>query len=241
MRFLAFLLCAAAQSATLPVNLYDQLHWRNIGPFRGGRVAAVRGVVGDATSFYFGSVGGGIWKTTNAGMTWSPIFDEQQIASIGAIAVAASDPNVIYVGTGEADIRSQICFGDGVYKSTDAGKTWKNIGLRDTRQIAKILVDPRNPNLVYVAALGHAYGPNQERGVFRSSDGGQTWQKVLFTSPEAGAVDLAWDPALTKVIYATMWNGRRHPWSQSARLRGPGRGLCQSVDGDRVSTQLYAP
>src|SRR5258708_7536172 len=174
MRFLAFLLCAAAQSATLPVNLYDQLHWRNIGPFRGGRVAAVSGVVGDATTFYFGSVGGGIWKTTNAGMTWSPIFDEQQIASIGAIAVAPSNPNVIYAGTGEADIRSQIGFGDGVYKSTDAGKTWQNVGLRDTRQIACIRVDARNPELVYAAAVGPVYRPHHDHVGYRSLSGGHT-------------------------------------------------------------------
>jgi photosystem II stability/assembly factor-like uncharacterized protein len=223
--FLALLLWA------VPSSLYNALQWRMIGPFRGGRVAAVSGVAGDARTFYFGSVGGGVWKTTDAGTVWSPVFDQQSIASIGAIAVAASNPNVIYVGTGEADIRSQICFGDGVYKSTDAGKTWANVGLRDTRQIAKILVDPRNPNLVYVAALGHAYGPNPERGVFRSSDGGATWQKVLFTTADVGAVDLAWDAANTKVIYATLWNGRRPPWSQYAPIEGPGSGLWKSVDG----------
>src|SRR4051812_44018198 len=135
MRLVAFFLCAAAHSATLPASLFDQLQWRNIGPFRGGRVAAVSGDAGDPATFYFGSVGGGVWKTANAGATWSPIFDHQHIASIGAIAVAPSNPNVIYVGTGEADIRSQIGFGDGVYKSTDGGRTWSNVGLRDTRQI----------------------------------------------------------------------------------------------------------
>src|SRR5579871_1664155 len=181
-RTLALLISAAAFAQPVSPDLYNQLKWRNIGPFRGGRVVAVSGVQGDPRTFYFGSVGGGVWKTTNAGTTWSPIFDDQNIASIGAIGVAASNPSVVYVGTGEADIRSQFSFGDGMYKSTDAGKTWKNIGLRDTRQIAKVLVDPRNPDVVFVAALGHAYGPNLERGVFRSTDGGQSWQKVLFTT-----------------------------------------------------------
>ncbi len=225
------LLCASAGAAQVPPELFHQLQWRLIGPFRGGRVVSATGVVGDSRTFYFGSVGGGIWKTTNGGTTWSPIFDQMDIASIGALAVAPSNPSVIYAGTGEADIRSQICFGDGVYKSTDAGQTWKNIGLADSRQIARILVDPRNPDVVLVAALGHAYGPNQERGVFKSSDGGRTWQKLLFTNSETGAVDLAWDPANTRVIFATLWNGHRPPWSQYPAIEGPGSGLWKSTDG----------
>ncbi len=240
--FSVLLVCVFASAALgaqpVPGEMFNQLSWRMIGPFRGGRVAAVAGAPGNARTYYFGSVGGGVWKTTNAGTTWSPVFDQQDIASIGAIAVAPSNPSVVYVGTGEADIRSQIGFGDGVYKSTDAGKTWKNVGLRDTRQIAKILVDPRNPNLVYVAALGHAYGPNPERGVFRSTNGGETWQKVLFTSPEMGAVDLAWDPANSKVIFATLWNGRRPPWSVYAAIEGPGSGLWKSVDSGEHWNQL---
>jgi photosystem II stability/assembly factor-like uncharacterized protein len=236
MRFLALLLCATAHSA----SLYDQLQWRNIGPFRGGRVAAVSGVAGDSTTFYFGSVGGGVWKTTNAGLTWHPIFDGQPIASIGALAVAPSDPNVIYVGTGEADIRSQIGFGDGVYKSTDAGKTWTNVGLRDTRQIACIRVDPRNPDLVYVAALGHVYGPHPDRGVFRSTDGGRTWTKVLDRGNETGAVDLALDPTDSRTIYATVWNARRSVWSTYAPLEGPGSGLFRTTDGGDHWTQIAA-
>ena len=228
----AVLWCAAAvAAATVPPNLYDQLQWRLIGPFRGGRAVAVSGVAGEGTTFYFGSVGGGIWKTTDAGMVWTPIFDGERIASIGALAVAPSNPAVIYAGTGETDIRSQIAFGDGVYKSTDAGKTWKNAGLRDTRAIGKILIDPANPNRVFVAALGHVYGPNEERGVFRSIDGGATWQKVLFTSPDVGAVDLAWDAANTKVIYATLWNAHRPPWSTYAPIEGRGSGLWRSTDG----------
>src|SRR5437763_629405 len=163
------LLAATLAAQAVSPALFDQLQWRSIGPFRGGRVVAVTGVPGDQTTFYFGSVGGGVWKTTNAGMVWRPIFDQQQIASIGAIAVAASNPNTVYVGTGESDIRSQIGFGDGIYKSTDAGATWTNIGLRDSRAISKILVDPRNPSRVFVAALGHQYSPNNERGVFRST------------------------------------------------------------------------
>ena len=228
---LALLVYSVAGFAAAPPSLYDQLHWRMIGPFRAGRVAAVAGVAGDATTFYTSSVGGGVWKTTNAGVTWFPIFDSEPVASIGAIAVAPSDSNVIYVGTGEADIRSQIGFGDGVYKSTDAGMTWRNVGLKDSRQIAMIRVDPRDPNLVYVAALGHVYGPNPERGVYRSRDGGGTWQKVLDRGPDIGAVDLALDPADPRTIYATTWNARRPVWSQYAPNEGPGSGLYKSTDG----------
>jgi photosystem II stability/assembly factor-like uncharacterized protein len=230
MRPIVFLLAAACAQAASP-DLFNALRWRNIGPFRGGRVVSVSGVAGNTATFYFGSVGGGVWKTTNAGVTWSPIFDGQPIASIGAIGVAPSNPNVLYVGTGETDIRSQIGFGDGVYKSTDGGKTWTNTGLPDTRAIGRILVDPRNPDRVFVAALGHQYGPNAERGVFRSTDGGRTWSKVLFTNAETGAVDLAWDPADTRIIYATMWNAHRPPWSQYAPIEGPGSGLWKTTDG----------
>ena len=233
-----FLLCGAAHSAALPTGLYDALQWRMIGPFRGGRVSAVSGVPGDATTFYFGSVGGGIWKTTNGGITWLPIFDGQPVASIGALAVAASNPYVIYAGTGEADIRSQIGFGDGVYRSTDAGRTWRNVGLRDSRQIGQIAVDPHNPDLVYVAALGHVYGPNAERGVFRSSDGGATWNKVLDRGPETGAVDIALDPQNPRTLYATVWNAHRPPWSTYAPIEGPGSGLFKSTDGGDHWTQV---
>jgi photosystem II stability/assembly factor-like uncharacterized protein len=233
----ALVLCACGASAASP-ELFNALRWRNVGPFRGGRVVAVSGVAGDAATFYFGSVGGGVWKTTNGGTTWKPIFDGQKIASIGAIAVAPSNANVLYVGTGETDIRSQIGFGDGVYKSSDAGKTWTNVGLHDSRAIGRILVDPRNPEVVYVAALGHQYGPNEERGVFRSINGGRTWQKVLFTKPDVGAVDLAWDAANPKIIFATMWNAHRPPWSQYPPIEGPGSGLWKTIDGGDHWTQV---
>ncbi|HLX46004.1 MAG TPA: hypothetical protein VKR43_21315 [Bryobacteraceae bacterium] len=228
---LALLLSLSLTGAALPPNLLDHLEWRLLGPFRGGRVIAVSGVARDPATAYFGSVGGGVWKTEDAGATWNPIFDSQHVGSIGAIAVAPSNPNVVYVGSGEADMRSQIGFGDGMYKSTDAGKTWRNVGLRDSRQIAKILVDPHDANLVYVAVLGHAYGPNAERGVFRSKNGGESWEKVLDRGAEVGAVDLVFEPEDTRIIYATVWNGHRPPWSQYGPIEGPGSGLWKSTDG----------
>src|ERR1700683_3170527 len=177
-----------------PPSLYSGLHWRSIGPFRGGRSNAVPGAPGQPNTFYFGSVGGGVWRSENSGRTWVPIFDSQPVPSIGAIAVAPSNPNVLYVGTGESDMRSQISFGNGLYKSIDAGKTWAHIGLDNTRQIGRILVDPRNPEALFVAALGHAYGANPERGVYRSTDGGATWKRILFKNDDVGAIDLAFDP-----------------------------------------------
>src|SRR6266571_3276240 len=186
-------------------KLYSGLHWRMIGPFRAGRVNAVSGVVGQPETFYFGSVGGGVWKTTNAGRTWTPVFDSASSASIGAIGVAPSNPDVIYVGSGEADMRDSIQFGDGMYRSTDAGKTWKHIGLETTRQIGRVIVHPHDPNIVYVAALGHPYGPHADRGVYRSADGGANWQKVLYKSDSVGAIDLAFDPSNPQTVYAAMW------------------------------------
>ncbi|MGE5358744.1 MAG: WD40/YVTN/BNR-like repeat-containing protein [Bacteroidales bacterium] len=221
-----------AQAAPPPAtDLYSGLRWRMIGPFRGGRVNAVSGVPGQPNTFYFGSVGGGLWKSTNAGRTWTPVFDRQGVASIGAIAVAPSRPDTVYVGTGESDMRDSIAFGDGVYKSTDAGRTWTHVGLDRTRQIGRVLVDPSNPDVVFVAALGHAYGPSPDRGVYRSRDGGATWQKVLDKGDAIGAVDLAFDPADSRTIYATLWATRRPPWYVYAPSNGPGGGIAKSTDG----------
>src|ERR1051325_1594108 len=194
-------------------GVYKSLRWRLLGPFRGGRVNGVAGVRAEPDTFYFGAVGGGVWKTVNAGRTWAPVFDSQPFSSIGAVAVAPSNPRVVYVGTGEADMRSQISYGNGMYRSTDAGATWAHLGLEGTRQISRVLVDPRDANVVYVAALGHAYGANPERGVYRTRDGGRTWKKVLFKNEDVGAADLALDPADSRVVYASLWNTRRPPWS----------------------------
>src|SRR5437879_160388 len=211
--------------------LFSEMRWRLVGPFRGGRSLTAVGVPGHPSLFYFGAVGGGVWKTTDAGLTWEPIFDSQPIASIGAVEVAPSDPNIIYVGSGEADMRDDITYGNGMYKSTDAGKTWTHIGLRDSRQIGRILIDPKNPDVVYVAALGHAYGANGERGVFRTTDGGKNWSRVLFKDENAGAIDLAFDPTDSKVIYASMWQSRRPPWNVYPASNGPGSGVYKSSDG----------
>jgi photosystem II stability/assembly factor-like uncharacterized protein len=212
-------------------SLYSGLRWRMIGPFRGGRVNAVSGVTSQPDTFYFGSVGGGVWKSLNSGRTWTPIFDANNVASIGAIAVSTANPNTVYVGTGEPDMRDSIAYGDGVYKSTDAGKTWKHLGLENTKQIGRIIVDPKNPNTVFVAAMGNAYAPNPDRGVYRSQDGGTTWQKVLFKNDDVGAIDLAFDPVDSKIVYATLWNVRRPPWFIYAPANGPGAGIFKSTDG----------
>jgi len=226
-----FRILASPESSTpISPKFFEALRWRSVGPFRGGRVLPVTGVRGQPSIFYSGSVGGGIWKTNDAGRTWNPIFDSQSIASIGAIAVAPSEPDIIYVGSGEADMRSSISYGDGVYKSVDAGKTWTHIGLEDSRQIGRILVDPHNPDRIFVAALGHAYGPNAERGVYRSEDGGKTWKRMLFRDENTGAIDLAFDPGDVRTIYAALWQTRRPPWSIYAPSNGPGSGLYRSKD-----------
>ena len=226
---LVFALPAGSQS--IPPQTFSALEWRFIGPYRGGRVVAVGGIPGDLRAAYFGAVGGGVWKSPNAGLTWEPIFDGQPVASIGALAIAPSNPSVIYVGTGESDIRSALSSGYGVYKSSDGGKSWTNIGLRDTRQISRVVVDPRDPDVVFVAALGHAYGPNAERGVFKSTDGGKSWTKVLYKGPEIGASDLTIASANPSVLFAGMWRAMRPPWSTYAPVEGPGSGLYRSTDG----------
>ncbi|MGH9607067.1 MAG: WD40/YVTN/BNR-like repeat-containing protein [Terracidiphilus sp.] len=241
-------LLAAQEPSTAgqyPASLLKGLHWRDVGPMRGGRSYAVAGNADQPDTFYMGSVGGGVWKTENAGRTWVPIADNPKtgipIGSIGAIAVAPSDPNIVYVGTGEPDIRAQISYGIGVFKSTDAGKTWHSIGLTDTRHIGKIVVDPRDPNRVYVAALGHVYDGNSERGVFRSTDGGAHWKKILFskTNPDGvGAIDLAIDPKDPRTLYASLWATRRPPWSVYAPTNLPGGGLFKSTDGGNTWHEL---
>ncbi|HEY6147428.1 MAG TPA: hypothetical protein VIZ69_07005, partial [Thermoanaerobaculia bacterium] len=225
------LVAAAPADRPIEPSHFVELRWRLVGPFRGGRVLAVTGVPGHPNTFYFGAVGGGVWKTENAGRTWVPIFDEQPIASIGAIAVAPSDARVVYVGSGEADMRSDISYGNGMYRSSDAGRTWKRIGLADTRQIGRILVDPSDAHLVYVAALGHAYGPNPERGVFRSRDGGEHWTRVLHRDDDTGAIDLAMDPRNSRTILAALWQTRRPPWNTYPPSNGAGSGLYRSDDG----------
>jgi len=236
---LALLLVSLVASAQGQDNrLTSGLKYRLIGPFRGGRALAVAGVPGKPEKFYFGAVGGGVWETENAGRTWTPIFDKEPVASIGWIAVAPSDANVIYVGTGEADMRNDIQQGVGMYKSLDAGKTWTHIGLEDTRQIGKILIDPKDPNTVYVAALGHPYGPNEQRGVFKTTDGGSSWQNVLYKNPDVGAIDLDMDPADSSTIYAALWNTRRPPWSVYPPSNGPGGGLFKSTDAGKSWTQV---
>jgi photosystem II stability/assembly factor-like uncharacterized protein len=236
MVFLIGLIPAAGQSVA--PELFNGLKWRLIGPFRGGRVAAVAGAPGDATTFYFGAVDGGVWKTTDAGVVWNPIFDSQPVASIGALAVAPSDAKTIYAGTGEADIRSNLASGDGVYKSTDSGQTWQNVGLRGTRQISRIVVDPRNANIVFVGALGHAYGPNEERGVYKSTDGGAHWAKVLDQGADIGIADLALATDDPKVLFAATWHTRRPPWSTYAPIDGPGSGIYRSRDGGQTWSHL---
>ena len=231
-----------SNTAQYSADLLGGLQWRDVGPMRGGRSYAVAGIASQPDTFYMGSVGGGVWKTVNAGRTWFPISDTGiPIGSIGAIAVAPSDPNVVYVGTGEPDIRSQHSYGIGVFKSTDAGKTWKPIGLEDSRQIGRIVVDPTDPNLVYVAALGHVYEPNAMRGVFRSKDGGAHWKKVL-NNPrlpdDVGAIDLALDPTHPHTVYASLWGTRRPPWSVYAPSNLPGGGLFKSTDSGETWTKL---
>ena len=225
-------------TGTAPVDehLFGALQWRGIGPYRGGRALAVSGIAGDPETFFFGAVAGGVWKTTDGGATWQPLTDHTPISSVGALAVAASNPNIMYVGTGEAAPRGDMTNGDGVYKSVDGGKTWTSIGLNDTRQIGALIVDPGNPDIVLVAALGHAFGPNAERGVFRTSDGGKNWTKVLYRNPDTGAIDVTFDPHNSKIVYAALWQARRLPWNFSSG--GPGSGLFRSTDGGVTWTEL---
>ncbi|MGH9474409.1 MAG: WD40/YVTN/BNR-like repeat-containing protein [Terriglobales bacterium] len=229
-------LALAAQ--TINPALYSGINWRMAGTFRAGRTDAVAGNAHQLDTYYMGAVDGGVWKSNNDGTTWVPIFDHEPVPSIGAIAVAPSNPDVIYVGTGEDDPRSQFSEGDGMFKSTDGGTTWTRIGLEPTRQIGRIVVAPNDPNRVYVAALGNAYAATPERGVYRSTDGGQTWQKVLFTNDNTGAIDLSLDPSNPQVIYAALWATRRPPWTVYPSSHEPGSGLYKSADGGSTWTHL---
>jgi len=233
---------AAAPSEAFPAQtpedkLFKAVTWRQIGPFRGGRVLAVAGAPSQPKTFYFGSVAGGVWKTTDGGIQWTPVFDkEKSVSSIGSIAVAESEPNVIYVGSGEACIRGNIVAGNGVYKSIDAGKTWQKIGLDDTQSIGRVIVNPHDANTVFVAALGHVYGNNAERGVFRSTDGGKSWQKVLYKDDKTGAIDIAFDPQNPNTLFASLWEAHRSPWELVSG--GPGSGLYKSTDGGTTWKQV---
>ena len=218
----------SASASPIDSKSYAGMKWRLIGPFRGGRVLTVTGVPSQPNTYYFGAVAGGVWKTTDGGVSWDPLFEKQTTSSIGSMAVADSDPNVIYAGTGEACIRGNISFGDGVYRSNDAGKTWINIGLKDTRHIGKLIIHPTNPDVVFVAALGHAYGTNTERGIFRTRDGGKTWEKVLYLDDRTGGIDIVFDPRNPHILFAAMWEGYRTPWSLNSG--GAKDGLFRSND-----------
>jgi photosystem II stability/assembly factor-like uncharacterized protein len=218
----------------VPENTYQDLHWRMIGPFRGGRTRAATGVPSQPGVFYIGQVNGGVWKSDDYGRIWTPIFDHESTQSIGAIAVAPSNPNIIYVGSGEGLHRPDLSVGNGIYKSTDAGKTWTHLGLRDGFQIPALAIDPRDPNRVFAAVLGHPYGPNEERGLYRSTDGGQTWQKAISKDENTGASDVEIDPSNPDVIYASMWEAREGPWEDNNEFNGIGGGLFKSTDGGQT-------
>jgi photosystem II stability/assembly factor-like uncharacterized protein len=252
LKFLVFVLVAAAavapraeQAATpsqpAEASIFGGLRWRSIGPFRGGRVTAVAGHRSQPHTFYMGATGGGVWKTTDAGHSWDNISDPYfETAAIGAIEVAESNPNVIYAGTGSAAIRSNVIIGRGMYKSTDAGRTWTHIGLRDAGQIGALEIHPRDPNVAYAAALGSPFGPGPERGVFRTNDGGRTWKKVLYISEKIGAVALAMNPANPQEIYAGAWQAERKPWTILSGGPAKQTGVYKTTDGGETWTHLTA-
>ncbi|HEX3463312.1 MAG TPA: hypothetical protein VHS78_04550 [Candidatus Elarobacter sp.] len=240
--FAAPLAPRAATPPDVAATLRDVLHWRSIGPFRGGRTVAATGVPGRPHEFYIGAVNGGVFKSTDAGRTWKPVFDDQPSASVGAIAVAPSAPDTVYVGSGESRQRPDLAVGDGIYKSTDGGAHWAHLGLRDGQQIGKIAVDPRDPNRLYVAVMGHPYGPNAERGVYRSTDGGATFERVLFTDENTGAFEVTIDPSDARTLYASLWSARQSPWETtdggSFRRTPSGSGLYKSADGGTTWKRL---
>ena len=232
---------AQTSGALSAESLMAKLKWRSVGPYIGGRVVTVTGVAGRPDLFYAGAVGGGVWKSVDEGVEWKNITDGKlpgPSSSIGAVAVAPSDPNTIYVGTGEADIRNDMIPGNGVFKSTDGGETWHDAGLRDTHSISAIVVDANDPNIVYAASMGHVFKPDPERGVFKSTDGGRSWQKVLFVDDKTGAICLVSDPKNASVLYATMWQAQRMPWGLVSG--GPGSGIYKSSDGGSALEQYLA-
>src|SRR5689334_13953950 len=226
---------AGSQFTFDPTQMASALKFRYIGPV-GNRVDAVAGVPGDPNTYYAGAASGGVWKTTDGGIHWTPTFDDQPVSSIGALAVAPSNPNIVWAGTGEAFIRSHISIGNGIYKSTDAGRTWTHTGLDSTGRIARIAIDPANPDIVFVAAQGHSYGPQQERGIFRTTDGGKTWQRVLFVDPNTGGIDVVMHPTNSQLLFAAMWQLEMHTWGRESG--GPGSGLYKSTDGGTTWTKL---
>ena len=220
-----------------PVAPYNRLAFRSIGPaIAGGRVASVVGVADDARLYYLGAAGGGVWKTVNGGATWSPVFEHQDVASIGAVAIDPRDHQTVWVGTGEANPRNDVTWGDGVYKTTDGGKTWTNMGLRATKQIASVVIDPRDPNVVLVGALGDNFADSPERGVFRTADGGKTWTKTLYVGPQSGVSELVADPKNPDVLYAGIWQFQRKPWTFTSG--GPNDGIWKSTDGGKTWNRL---
>src|SRR4051812_35414970 len=232
---LAFTFVAQAQQ--FDPSMFQSLRWRGIGPYRGGRTKSIAGVPSQPNVFYMAAVNGGVWKTTDFGRTWQPIFDDQPTGSIGSVAVALSDANVIYVGSGEGLHRPDLSVGDGIYRSNDAGKTWMHLGLRDGQQIPNIAIDPRNANHILVAVAGHPYGPNEERGIFSSNDGGQTFQKVLYKDENTGGADVKFDSQNPNVAYATLWEAREGPWENGA-WNGTSGGIFKSTDGGKTWRQL---
>jgi photosystem II stability/assembly factor-like uncharacterized protein len=235
--FLLFNITLSAFSQSIDPQYFNSIKWRMIGPHRGGRTVGAVGVPQKPNVFYIGVNNGGVWKTTDYGHTWNPIFDDQPTGSVGDVAVAPSNPNVIYVASGEGIQRPDLSVGNGVYKSADEGKTWVNTGLSDGQQIGGLAIDPNNENIVFAAVLGHPYGPNTERGVFRTKDGGKTWEKVLYKDENTGAIQVTIDPKNSNIVYADMWAARQGPW-ENGSWQGPESGLYKSTDGGTTWNKL---